>query len=198
MPALGVLLVLLAGSGLYVYAQAYNKSRALPVADAVGEGFLTVENWFNNYLSVRPDDLEPLPELAGASVKALPRGIRNNNPGNIEYNGTPWRGLASPPSDGRFCIFTDARFGIRAMARILATYQSRGVDSLPEIISTWAPESENDTQGYILSVAARSGLSPVGMVSRDDWPQLIEAMIWHENGQQPYSMDTIETGVSWA
>jgi hypothetical protein len=27
----------------------------------------------------------------------IPRGIRNNNPGNIEYNpNTKWQGLASP------------------------------------------------------------------------------------------------------
>lgn len=196
--SLGFLLLAGASVAWFVYAQA--GGRALTAFEAAGENLLTVENWFNNYLSVPDDagDLEPLPELSGFGVRDLPRGIRNNNPGNIRYTGTQWRGLADPPTDGAFCIFVDARYGIRAIARVLASYQSRGVDSLPEIISTWAPASENDTQAYILSVSARSGLSPVGIVSREQWPQLIEAMIWHENGIQPYMVETIKTGISWA
>lgn len=203
----GLVVALLAGAGAlwYLYASRGQQgavttaaARDLPAVESVGENLLTVENWFTNYFQVSDKPDSPPPELAGSSVLALPRGIRNNNPGNIRYTGTQWKGLASPATDGAFCIFTDARYGIRAMAKILASYQSRGVDSLPEIISTWAPSSENDTQSYILSVSARSGLSPVGIVSREQWPQLIEAIIWHENGKQPYTMATIREGISWA
>ena len=47
------------------------------------------------------------------------RGIRNNNPLNIEA-GENWQGLKG--TDGRFAIFETAEHGIRAAARILRTY----------------------------------------------------------------------------
>ena len=53
-----------------------------------------------------------------------PRGIRNNNPGNIEC-GSPWQGLRTQKerTDNRFAQFTDPVFGIRALACVLITYQ---------------------------------------------------------------------------
>ena len=51
-----------------------------------------------------------------------PRGIRNNNPGNIKYNGINWAGLSIPPSDGVFCVFTEARYGLRALGKLLRNY----------------------------------------------------------------------------
>ena len=54
------------------------------------------------------------------------RGYRNSNPGNIEHvAANAWQGLATPPSDGRFCRFTSHEFGIRALAALLITYQDR-------------------------------------------------------------------------
>jgi len=39
------------------------------------------------------------------SQPAIPRGIRNHNPGNIE-KGDPWQGLAADQSgDPRFAVF---------------------------------------------------------------------------------------------
>ena len=55
-----------------------------------------------------------------------PRGIRNNNPGNIRW-GDNWKGLV--PEDKRtdrsFCQFIDVKYGIRAIARILLNYRNR-------------------------------------------------------------------------
>ncbi len=39
-----------------------------------------------------------------------PRGIRNNNPGNLD-KGSPWQGLISNPSEPRFCTFKDPVWG---------------------------------------------------------------------------------------
>ncbi|MBQ0721009.1 MAG: structural protein [Gammaproteobacteria bacterium] len=126
-----------------------------------------------------------------------PRGIRNNNPGNIEAGRDSWAGAAG--DDGRYLIFSDIRYGVRAMARILASYNKRGIDTVAEIISTWAPGDDgNDVNSYIYSVSARSGLTPLAEIEKSDYPALIEAMIYHENGKQPLTMDTIKTGVSWA
>ena len=44
------------------------------------------------------------------------------------------------------------------MARILINYQERGINTVAEIIETWAPEHENPTNAYSLYVAERAGL----------------------------------------
>ena len=49
----------------------------------------------------------------------LPRGIRNNNPGNIRH-GANWQGL-NPKGrdiDSAFCVFTAPIYGIRALAKV--------------------------------------------------------------------------------
>jgi hypothetical protein len=71
------------------------------------------------------------------------RGIRNNNPGNIRYTGTPWQGLDEPKSDGQFCRFANPCWGIRAIARTLITYQDKhGLNSVYQMIARWAPPVE--------------------------------------------------------
>lgn len=81
------------------------------------------------------------------------RGIRNNNPGNIRKGKDKWQGLAKEQPDASFCTFIDPTWGIRAIARILITYQDKhGTENVAEIISRWAPNTENDTQSYINTV----------------------------------------------
>ena len=58
--------------------------------------------------------------MANGSEKLLPRGIRNNNPGNIKL-GTNWDGLSDEQNDDVFCQFKEPVWGIRALMRILLT-----------------------------------------------------------------------------
>ena len=82
-------------------------------------------------------------------IEKLPRGIRNKNPGNIKL-GTAWDGLADEQSDPTFCVFKETVWGIRALMRILLVYRfSHKKSNVDDIISRWAPPSENDTQAYI-------------------------------------------------
>lgn len=128
-----------------------------------------------------------------------PRGIRNNNPGNIEYTGTQWQGLDNPPSDGRFMRFTDPLYGIRAMSRVLDTYRdSHGLNTVQSIISRWAPAHENDTRNYASYVANQVGVELTQPLNDSHRPAVIAAMIAMENGTQPYGMDTIRQGISMA
>ncbi|MDI5984893.1 hypothetical protein QLQ85_08825 [Halomonas sp. M4R5S39] len=129
-----------------------------------------------------------------------PRGIRNNNPGNIEYDPrTAWQGLADPPTDGRFARFVDPLYGIRAMSRILDTYRDRhGLNTVQSIVSRWAPAHENNTLAYQDFVASRVGVSPTQPLNDGHRPELIAAMIQMENGAQPYELATIQQGVSMA
>lgn len=138
----------------------------------------------------------------GYAVYTMTRGLRNNNPGNIEYDGTTWEGLATPPSDGTFFVFIDAVYGIRAMGRVLSNYVA--LDGVPSTVSAlitrWAPPTENDTPAYIADVDAQLGLTP-GNDAIDlavSLPALVAAIIQHENGLQPYSAATIAQGLSLA
>lgn len=131
-----------------------------------------------------------------------PRGVRNNNPGNIEYNGTQWKGLDSPPSDGRFARFVEPVYGIRALARVLETYyRKHGINTIRGVINRWAPSTENDTGSYIEHVAEEVGASPdapLNLTKPAVRVPLIAAIIEHENGQQPYATALIKRGVKMA
>lgn len=131
-----------------------------------------------------------------AQVFTGPRGIRNNNPGNIVRSGVTWRGMSPDQSrDSRFVVFDAPEWGIRAMARVLKNYMAQGYDTVQEVISRWAPPIENDTGAYVRAVANRLGVDPRAPINPTYIPALIEAIIQHENGQQPYPPELIARGV---
>lgn len=133
-----------------------------------------------------------------------PRGIRNRNPGNIDYHPSsdPWQGLDEPPTDGRFCRFVDAEHGIRVMAKLLTAYQQyHGCDTVRKIISRWAPPNENDTIAYVAMVAKSCGVGPDEQMSVKGphiMMALIKAIVQQENGQQPYADEVIDRGIAMA
>lgn len=133
---------------------------------------------------------------------AAARGIRNNNPGNIERNSIRWNGMALEQTDPRFVVFTRPEYGIRALAKVLLTYQRRyGLDTVAKIIGRWAPPVENDTGAYAQHVAAQVG---VGVYDRIDLSNgmvltgLITAIIAHENGNYSYPQPIIQAGINLA
>jgi hypothetical protein len=129
----------------------------------------------------------------------VPRGIRNFNPGNIRRDGTPWLGLADDQSDPEFCVFTDPEHGIRAIVKIMRSYKARGLYTIKQAIARWAPPVENDTSAYVDAVCAGCNVFPDTVVDFDEiMPQLVKAIIQHENGQQPYTDQTINAGIALA
>lgn len=126
------------------------------------------------------------------------RGIRNNNPGNIDYSASnPWKGQTG--SDGRFAVFSDAVYGIRALYKNLQTYRTKyRLVTIRGIISRWAPASENNTAAYIAAVSRAVGKLPDATLAAEDYPALIAAIIQHENGVQPYTPDVIKRGIALA
>ena len=128
------------------------------------------------------------------------RGIRNNNPGNIR-RGQQWQGLSSTQTDSSFDQFVSPLWGIRAIAKIIKTYKSQGIDTISGIITKWAPSNENNTTSYINSVAKYVGISPSSCLDFNSkllWCSLVSAIIMHENGKQPYSDSLINEAVSMA
>lgn len=194
--AVGLLALAVVGLKRYQAMQGQAVAQSSTQAQPVGFefDFLDMGN-LSDSLGVYPVQEETQPVDVSAN---MPRGIRNNNPGNVRYTGTQWQGLSNPPSDGEYCIFTDPRYGIRAMGRILNSYASRGIDSISEIIFTWAPPSENNTLAYVAHVADLLEWSETLPLPLDKRPELVAAIIKHENGINPYSMATINEGLSWA
>ena len=127
----------------------------------------------------------------------LPRGIRNYNPGNLDrVAGTRWQGQAREQKDSRFVTFLDPVWGIRAIARVLITYQDKRrasdgsrIDSVREVIERWAPAHENDTGAYAKHVAKALGIGPddesLDVYDYLTMRTLVLAIIRHENGPGP-------------
>lgn len=140
-----------------------------------------------------------------------PRGIRNNNPGNLEHSATnDWKGLADhgqmtdeQAAESRFCVFSDPRYGIRAIAKLMQSYQKRyKLRSIAEIFQRYAPRQDNnDTRAYADAVAKAVGVGVNDTISVRDYgtiKSMVVAIIQHENGMQPYPLELIEDGIAMA
>lgn len=118
-----------------------------------------------------------------------PKGIRLNNPGNIE-KGQPWKGLADVQADTRFCTFKDPEWGIRAICVILKTYNKKyKIKTVRGAIQRWAPNHENPTDAYIKNVALWTGFTPADVLDFTDplvLARIAKAITRQENGIVPY------------
>lgn len=140
-----------------------------------------------------------IPFIIYGGYMALPRGLRNNNPGNIRH-GDNWQGMKEKQTDKAFVQFESPEYGIRAMVKVFRSYRNRGIVTLERIISTWAPSSENNTEAYIKSVMKTTGWTRSHVVAEmeGDYLTLIPAIIKHENGINPYSLGTVKEGYALA
>lgn len=133
--------------------------------------------------------------------KTVPKGIRLNNPGNIRYRPQDkWQGLIGPV-DG-MCQFETPQYGIRVIARQLIVNQDKHqCGTLSQHIMRYAPPVENNTGAYVDDVCARTKMWKDEQIDMHRWEfirPVVEAIIWHENGQCPYSADVIDKGVELA
>jgi hypothetical protein len=139
------------------------------------------------------------------------RGYRNMNPGNIDHiPANKWQGLADPPIEPppagggrpRFARFISHEYGIRALAVLLITYQDRhGLRTIRGIVNRWAPGSENDTDAYVRQVVDHTGFPDDETLDLQTYPHLrplVEAIIRHELGGNPYDATTIDAGLRLA
>lgn len=136
------------------------------------------------------------------------RGIRNNNPGNIDFNPrNNWQGQLGVEPGGRFAIFDSPENGIRAAGKLLLNYRGKdgmpgvgkpGIDTPLEFISRWAPSSENDTLSYAQAFAKRLGVGIRDSINIAE-PKVLRAavvsIIVHENGLNPYKDSIVDEGI---
>lgn len=119
--------------------------------------------------------------VKGPAGKKAPKGIRNNNPGNIRD---------SKSSDG-FAHYATMDQGIYALGRQLKMYQNAGARTITDFIRTWAPSNENNTGAYIKAVSdyltqrlGQNVTATTGINLSDprQLQALVEAITRHENG----------------
>ncbi len=122
------------------------------------------------------------------------RGIRNNNPGNIEFAGA-WKQQGATRENGnggRFAAFSTPQEGLRALATQLKRYDNAGFSTIKDIITKYAPEKENNTIAYMNAVARRMGTGINTRLNMSDpavMQKIMNEIIRFENGYNPYSND---------
>lgn len=121
------------------------------------------------------------------------RGVRTNNPLNLSFANQP----NAIGTDGRFAVFQTPEEGVAASVRQLQLYGQRGLNTIDQIVSRWAPPSENNTPAYIQAVAQRVGVSPNQEIDLSDpniMRRLVNAMSVQEVGRV-IPEDVLQRGV---
>lgn len=134
------------------------------------------------------------------ALPLIPRGLRLNNPGNIRHvAGVIWKGQSPIQTDPDFVQFIDALYGLRAIARILMSYAREDIDTVQGVINRWAPPNENNSAAYVNAVCDQCAVGATTVIDiHSMMPQLIEAIIQHENGEQPFTEQQIDQGIYMA
>lgn len=136
--------------------------------------------------------------------KAMPRGMRNNNPLNIRRGKKPWVGEQPyirvvdntgtmeqelKYYDRTFCQFACLTQGFRAAFILLKKYIVKyDLKNIEEIIKRWAPENENNTKHYIDMVATRALIGRKELLDFYDKMQMVNIV---------NAMTMVECGAKW-
>lgn len=125
-------------------------------------------------------------------------GLRNHNPLNLR-SASNETGKVFAGKSGYFSRFGSDEDGLAAASRQLFLYGDRGKHTLQDVISTFAPHSENNVENYVSDVSSDTGFKPgenIDLHSPDVLKRLLPAMIKEEQGTQPFSQRDIDTGIN--
>ncbi|HAH9340313.1 TPA: lytic transglycosylase domain-containing protein [Escherichia coli] len=147
--------------------------------------FNEVQEWQkNNPGKVWPGGLQGFSNQVNRSAY-LSRGIRNNNPGNLNFAGQKGATLESGPN-ARFASFPTMLEGIAALDRQVMLYLKRGKNTIDQIIDIYAPSSDgNNTSSYKSYLSQYTGLRVKEKIDGSNFEimrKLIQGIINHENG----------------
>lgn len=122
--------------------------------------------------------------MARPIKKALSRGYRNRNPGNIRKTEKMWIGEVAG-SDKEFKTFKSMSYGYRAVFALLREYINKGYDTIEKIINRYAPPIENETTTYVQTVSAQTKIpkdKPLTFADREKMYSIVGAISYVENG----------------
>lgn len=166
-------------------------------ARVVSNSYATQLNAINNTTST-----------TGSTTKNKPstRSDRNNNPGNLKYNGDTWVGADGVDNDvasdgGYFVKFSTPEAGARAMIINGANQvkKSGGSMTLTEYITKYAPPSGNNTKAYVDYVSKVTGISENQRITVEDIPKIVTAQKTHEGTNSgKFTDDVFQRGLDMA
>lgn len=111
--------------------------------------------------------------------------IAKNNPFNIRNNRkNKWQGQIG--SRKGFCMFSDLKYGVRAAAIIIRNYYEHGLVTPRQIITRFAPPSENDTGSYISFVCVSYLPADEPLCGDQQFVRLLERMSAFEGNPIPW------------
>ena len=126
----------------------------------------------------------------------LPRGLRNNNAGNIRKSSTRYLGEVRPSSDKAFKQFETRGWGYRAIFVLLESYSKRGFKTLRQMINRYAPPCESHTEiylKYVCDCAMTGADAPLDITDKNTMVLVVAAISKMENGY-PAVMDEVLEG----
>lgn len=127
------------------------------------------------------------PDTPAPADGSQPLGIRQNNPGNLRTGPGGTFGSYATPQDGLNALSNQLSLYFTGQS---AAAGHKKLQTVRDILSTYAPSSENNTSAYIADVAGRLGVSPDAQLNLNDVAtkaKLMQAITLHEQGRNPYS-----------
>lgn len=133
-------------------------------------------------------------------LSSMPRGIRNNNPGNIIQSKSKWHGKLSKDQnkDRRFEMFIAPEYGVRAMIKLFQNYMGKGFNTVEKIVNRYAPSFENNTKAYVNTVCKDLKVQPQTKLlpTKNTLRLLVFSMAKVENGKSYISPQLFEKAYS--
>lgn len=130
--------------------------------------------------------------------KSAPRGIRNNNPGNLNFANQAGATKEGGPN-GRFAVFESMEHGVAALYKQLQIYFKKGVNTLSSIVKTYAPASDgNNVDAYVSALSKATGKGANEAIDAGDTStiaKLMKGIVDHENGKGYISSSDIMGGI---
>lgn len=134
----------------------------------------------------------------GDGYKSLPRGVRNNNPGNLNFANQAGA-TKEAGENGRFAVFGSMQEGAAALYRQLQLYMKRGTNTLSGIVNKYAPAGDNNNVGaYISALMKATGKGANEAIDSGDTgtiARLMKGIVDHENGRGYVSASDIMGGI---
>lgn len=166
-----------------------------------------ITNWWSKVTSGgAPAVMSPQQQYTQDAIKnagfpamlSQPRGIRNNNPGNLNYAGQAGA-TKEAGENGRFAVFSSMQEGVGALYRQLQLYFKRGVNTIEAIVNKYAPAGDNNNvAAYIQQLVGATGKGSGDKLSGEDTDtvfKLMRGIINHENGKGYLSDTDIMGGI---
>ncbi|HEO9044233.1 TPA: hypothetical protein QIF36_002400 [Enterobacter kobei] len=165
-----------------------------PMRDrAVNHAKMNRENttgWFENawgFLTSPPPMLQENDRYYQQTRKAMARGIRNNNPGNLKFAGQKGAVLEEGADASHARFFTMAE-GIAALDRQVELYMKRGVNTIGSIFDIYAKGNRDKYKDYMSKIMGVDKNTIIPYEQREIAERFLRGIINFENGRSARSI----------